>query len=108
MNIAQQKTPETKHFRCYFCSEKRIFRHCVVEARGVEPLSEILSSEASPGAVNGWSIPLSPSSLTSAGGPVAYYTNPGLGIHGFVILFNLPTSKVCYLTPGTHPADRMA
>ena len=80
----------------------------LVEARGVEPLSEILSSGSSPGAVSVWSIPLSPRPLTGAGGPVAYSTDPGLGLTESVSMFDLPACKVCYLTPGIHPADRMA
>ena len=45
----------------------------------VEPLSEILSSGASPGAVNVWSIPLAPSPLTGSGDPVARYTDQDPG-----------------------------
>ena len=57
-----------KHLSGAFCFS-------LVEARGVEPLSETLSSGASPGAVNDWSIPLAPCPLTNPGGPVACHTD---------------------------------
>ncbi len=79
----------------------------LVETRGVEPLSETLSSGLSPGAVSVWSIPLPCCPLTNNSGPVACYTIREPGSSHIVFLFNLPPGKVCYLTPVIHPADRM-
>ena len=69
------------HLRYGFTDQAGFSLHVTMQGDSfrVEPLSEILSSGASPGAVNVWSIPLSPSPLTGSGGPVARYTDQDPG-----------------------------